>query len=195
MIGNFAADPGGVIEVEHLIGANMSFRRAALEAVGGIRDEYPGTGLREETDICLRVQAAGWRLCFAPEAIVHEHAAPHARGARFDLRYGYYFQRNHTVLLIRNFGLAAPITTRFATRLARELVRAPGAALGAARAGKPLRSALGPAVRAGVGVGGLAVGVVAGLGLVLAELRSVSGGSLAGPGASAGPASPPSPRT
>ena len=42
LTGNFAADPGRVLEVDHLLGANMSYRRTAIAAVGGIREFYPG---------------------------------------------------------------------------------------------------------------------------------------------------------
>jgi GT2 family glycosyltransferase len=185
--GDFAADLGCVIKVDHLVGANMSFRRAALHAVGGIRDNYPGTGRREETDNCLRVRAAARLLSFAPGAVAHERAARHARGARSDLRYVYYSQRKHTVLLLRDFGLAAPLMGRFAGDLVRELARTPPAAGRAVRTGKPLRSAVRPVVRAGVGVGGLVEGVVAGVGLVLADHRSARGSSRPDPGAGARP--------
>ena len=99
LTGNFAADPGRVIEVDHMLGANMSLRRCALEAVGGIRDTYPGTCLREETDPALRLRRAGWRLLFTPAALVRHVAGPYAKGHRFDLRYVYFAQRNHVVLL------------------------------------------------------------------------------------------------
>ncbi len=60
------------IEVDHLIGCNMSFRRAALEQVGGFDPEYTLTNLREETDVCFRVKRAGWRVLFVPEmTVVH----------------------------------------------------------------------------------------------------------------------------
>ncbi len=99
LTGFFAADPGHDVEVDHLLGANMSLRRSALEAVGGLRDYYPGTCLREETDPALRVRNAGWRLVYRPRAIVRHVAGPYAKGKRFDLRYVYYGQRNHVVLL------------------------------------------------------------------------------------------------
>src|SRR5205823_3917566 len=41
-------------EVDHLPGGNMSFRREALEQVGGFDFHYILTNLREETDLCIR---------------------------------------------------------------------------------------------------------------------------------------------
>ncbi len=55
-----------------VIGCNMSFRRAALEAVGGFDMHYTLTNLREETDLCVRIKKAGWRIVFEPAmAVVH----------------------------------------------------------------------------------------------------------------------------
>jgi GT2 family glycosyltransferase len=116
--GNFTADPGRWVEVDHLLGANMSFRRSVLDQIGGIRDGYGGTCVREETDLCLRVAQAGYRLVYTPDAVVEHVAAPYAKGRRFDLRYAYWAQKNHLIVLIRNFGPVAPIVrTYLATSL------------------------------------------------------------------------------
>jgi hypothetical protein len=40
-------------------------------------------------------------------------AAPYAKGERFDLRYAYWDQKNHLILLIRNYGSAAPIVRSY----------------------------------------------------------------------------------
>jgi GT2 family glycosyltransferase len=111
--GNFAADPGRTVSVDHLLGANMSFRRTVLDQIGGIHDGYAGTCVREETDLCLRVAHAGYRLLYTPDAVVEHLAAPYAKGQRFDLRYAYWAQKNHFIVLIRNFGLTKPIVRRY----------------------------------------------------------------------------------
>lgn len=114
LTGYFAADPGRVIAVDHLLGANMSFRRTALDAIGGIRGDYPGTCLCEESDISLRLTAAGGRLVYAPRAVVFHVAAPYGIGGqRFDRRYHYYARRNHVVLLARNYGFGTPVLRRY----------------------------------------------------------------------------------
>jgi GT2 family glycosyltransferase len=115
LTGHFGADPGRVIEVDHLLGANMSFRRSALDAIGGIRGNYPGTCLCEESDISLRLRATGGKLLFTPRAVVRHVAAPYGIGGkRFDRRYLYYLRRNHVVMLVRNFGWRDPITRHYA---------------------------------------------------------------------------------
>lgn len=107
LTGNFAADPGKIVEVDHGIGANMSFRAAVLADLGGFRDDFPGTALREDTDIYLRVRSLGHKAVFSPWAVVEHEAAPHVKGKRFDWRYLFWGRHNHALLLSRNFGLGS----------------------------------------------------------------------------------------
>jgi len=108
LTGHFAAHPGGVVDVDHMLGANMSFRRSVACELGGIHDYYPGTCLREDADMPLRMRLAGHRVVYMPDAVVEHVAGPYARGRRFDLRYDYYGQRNHLVLLSRTVGVRSP---------------------------------------------------------------------------------------
>ena len=66
LTGNFVADPGRIIEVDHMIGCNMSVRREVLEAAGGI-PEWPAgvSALREDLFLSLRIRDAGYSLRFA----------------------------------------------------------------------------------------------------------------------------------
>lgn len=123
LTGNFGRVVPGIVDVDHLPGANLSVRRTVLEEIGGVHGGYRGTSLREETDICLRIAAHGHRLVFASSARVDHVAAPHARGQRFDIRYDYWSQHNHLVLLVRNFGLRAPIVRHYLARSLRDAGR------------------------------------------------------------------------
>jgi GT2 family glycosyltransferase len=131
--GYFAADPGGVIEVDHMVGCNMSFRRETLARLGGFRDDFPGTEVCEESDMSVRVKRIGGRIFFTPFAVVDHVAAPQVKGKRFDARYAYWGQRNHVMLLVRNYGFGM-ITWRYlahtawrdAKGLARRLLAGPG---------------------------------------------------------------------
>lgn len=75
-----------VIEVRGVLGASMAFRAAALERVG-LFDERLGPGAaghEEETEISARLRRAGFRIGYAPRAIVyHEVDAARANRARF----------------------------------------------------------------------------------------------------------------
>ncbi|MBO0980976.1 glycosyltransferase family 2 protein [Microbacterium sp. SD291] len=104
LTGNFGADPGRIVETDHMLGANMSVRTDALRAIGGIHDYYPGTCLREDSDLSLRVKKAGYRIVFAPRAAALHVAGEYAKGKRFDLRYRFYGARNHILLLTTTLG-------------------------------------------------------------------------------------------
>jgi GT2 family glycosyltransferase len=108
------------VEVDHGIGANMSFRREVLAQLGGFRDDFAGTALREDTDVFLRLRALGYRAVFSPQAVVDHVGAPHMRGRRFDFRYLFWARHNHALLLARNFGFGS---LQFRTWVANELRR------------------------------------------------------------------------
>ena len=70
--------PGGPIHVlltddiaEHIPGCNMSFRRSALQAVGGFDPLFRVAG--DDVDLCWRIQGQGWKLGFTPAAMVWHH--------------------------------------------------------------------------------------------------------------------------
>lgn len=122
----FASRPPAVVDVDHGIGANMSFRRGMLARLGGFRDDYPGTAMREDTDMFLRVGRAGGRAVFAPDAVVDHLPGPHVKGRRFDTRYKLYARRNHMVLLARDAGIGSPVLRRWIRREYRSVGEAPG---------------------------------------------------------------------
>lgn len=73
-----ANSPGGPIhvlltdeEAEHIPGCNMSFRKAALEAIGGFDEKFRIAG--DDVDVCWRIQQQGWTLGFSPAAMVWHH--------------------------------------------------------------------------------------------------------------------------
>lgn len=109
----FATARGARCRVTHGIGANMSFARPMLRRLGGFRDDYPGTALREDTDIFLRIARLGGVALYDPAAVVDHLPAPHVKGSRFDTRYKLYGRRNHMVLLARHAGIGSPLTRRW----------------------------------------------------------------------------------
>jgi GT2 family glycosyltransferase len=55
-------------EAEHVPGCNMSFRKSALEAVGGFDERFRAAG--DDVDLCWRLQDAGETLGFCAGAVV-----------------------------------------------------------------------------------------------------------------------------
>lgn len=121
----FASLTDGIIEVDHGIGANMSFRRSILATLGGFRDDYPGTAMREDTDIFLRIRRLGGKVVFAPDAVVDHLPGPHIKGKRFDTRYKLYARRNHMVLVARDSGIRSIRLRRWILREYGEVGEAP----------------------------------------------------------------------
>jgi GT2 family glycosyltransferase len=71
-------------------GANMVFRREALQSIGGFDERLgAGTSLRsaEDVDAFFRVLEAGWKLVYEPDAcVLHDQWR---EGESLALRYGY----------------------------------------------------------------------------------------------------------
>ncbi len=89
-----ARAPGGPTHVllddriaEHVPGCNMAFRRDALLAIGGFNPVYLRAG--DDVDVCWRLQARGWKIGFAPAALVwHHHRSSVAAYWRQQVGYG-----------------------------------------------------------------------------------------------------------
>ncbi|WP_170297224.1 glycosyltransferase [Georgenia thermotolerans] len=60
------------------ISANLGVRRSAFEDVGGFEERY--TYASDDTELCWRLQLAGHRLRYAPEAVVHYRYRDSVRG-------------------------------------------------------------------------------------------------------------------
>jgi len=76
--------PGGPTQVmfndryaEHIPGCNMSFRKAALEAVGGFDEQFRKAA--DDVDICWRLIEHGFKIGFSPSAVVWHHRRPSIR--------------------------------------------------------------------------------------------------------------------
>lgn len=67
--------------VDHVQGCNMSFRRSALEQIGGFDERFGGTAHLEDADVSLSLRERGWRLVFDPRAEVNHMKNP-AGGCR-----------------------------------------------------------------------------------------------------------------
>ena len=74
--------------LDHAGGCGLGVRRHVFEALGGFDEDY---AVLEDTDLCWRLQLAGYRLVFAPDAVVHvRYPATLAGAFRQAARYGRY---------------------------------------------------------------------------------------------------------
>jgi GT2 family glycosyltransferase len=89
--------------IESCKGANMSYRRAAIDQIGGFDRRYTGTALLEDTDFSYRVRAAGWTLLYDPACELVHLSAPSGgvrvadalRGETWRFRNTAYFVLKH----------------------------------------------------------------------------------------------------
>ncbi|MBI3246142.1 MAG: glycosyltransferase family 2 protein [Deltaproteobacteria bacterium] len=72
-------DHATVRDVDYVIGACQAIRRSALAQIG-LLDERIFYG-PEDVDVCLRLQQAGWRVVYHPDAVVEHHERRMTRSA------------------------------------------------------------------------------------------------------------------
>jgi hypothetical protein len=88
---------------------------------------------------------------FQPRAIVDHIAGPKPKGRRFGVSYDFYVQRNHYILLVRNFGLLSSPAIRYFGIATASIARGMCWSVGGAVA------------RAAAGLSGTAIGIVLGI--------------------------------
>ncbi len=82
-----------VTEVRNVWGENMAVRRERFLAVGGFRPDFGKVGHHsspEDTDLCIRMAAAGGRWLLVPSARVHHHVPADRTTFRYFLRRSFF---------------------------------------------------------------------------------------------------------
>ncbi|MEN3749284.1 glycosyltransferase [Sphingomonas sp. HF-S3] len=89
------------LDYPHLLGTNCSFRRSALLEIGGFDEEFEY--FLDETDVCCRINDAGYRIAQLSNAFVHHKYAPsHLRDERKIVRNWYPLLKNRIYFGLRN---------------------------------------------------------------------------------------------
>lgn len=162
VIGNFTVMPQHVLEVEHVMGVNMAFRRQAALDRGGFDQHYISD--MDDTDITYSFHAAGFRVLYAPDVIVYHDAAPRSSkdGRRFGYRYTFRLARAQAYFFLRHFGVqSAHGRAILVSRNRSDLSKAASITWEDLRHKKRLtRRALTSDLRAALSVTGRAVGII-----------------------------------
>jgi GT2 family glycosyltransferase len=114
VIGNWNPAISRPVEVEHLIGCNMSLRKAPVMKLGGFDNFFRSCNYREETDLCLRIRQLGHRIMFDPDAaLVHKALGRKRQGERWV----FYYLRNTLYLYLKYQTRRGDSLVRFLRRL------------------------------------------------------------------------------
>src|SRR5208283_2055864 len=96
-----ATDPGLYTAPEYVFGACAAaaiYRKSAIDEVGFFDEDF--FIQCDDTDLSFRLQLAGWRVLYVPDAVVY-HKVSHTIGRKSDIGV-YYSQRNMEFLRIKN---------------------------------------------------------------------------------------------
>ncbi|MFZ1769793.1 MAG: glycosyltransferase family 2 protein [Caldilinea sp.] len=85
-------------EAEFVTGAALAIRKEVLAQVGPF-DEGFWPGYFEDADLCLRIRQAGWRILYAPQAVLLHQESTSVRDAA---RRAYYYQCGRLRLLLKH---------------------------------------------------------------------------------------------
>lgn len=98
VLGNFNTPLQSCIEVDCLMGCNMSVRKKILQRIGGFDENLKGTCYRDDTDCCLGVKRIGYKVLYQPKAVVWHKF----KGKNIDRKWIYWYVRNHTYFYLKN---------------------------------------------------------------------------------------------
>ncbi|MCM8795286.1 MAG: glycosyltransferase family 2 protein [Candidatus Omnitrophica bacterium] len=114
ILGNFSCDFDKSFEVDTLQGCNMSFRKEVFLKIGFFDERFRFRYVKNyltETDFCMRLRKAGYKLLFNPKAVVYHYAVarpnPNNLATRFELSMG------DTFFFLKNFGFFSQQTPYF----------------------------------------------------------------------------------
>ncbi len=102
LIDNFDATERAYID--HVQGCNMSFRKEALIKAGGFDERFGGSAHLEETDLCLRIRKAGYKIVFDPKAeLIHLKDIKGGCRAENYKQWFYWYGHNNMLFFLKNF--------------------------------------------------------------------------------------------
>ena len=101
LIDNFDATERAYID--HVQGCNMSFSKEALIKARGFDEQYRGSARLEETDLCLRIRRAGYKIVFDPKAeLVHLKDTKGCCAENYK-QWFYWYGHNNMLFFLKNF--------------------------------------------------------------------------------------------
>lgn len=98
VLNNYDASSDSNVEVDTLIGCNMSFRTDLLRKAGGFDENFQGSCFRDDTDASIRVKQQRCKLVYNPKALVwHRY-----KGKTVNRKWFYWYAYNHFYFCFKN---------------------------------------------------------------------------------------------
>jgi len=98
VMGNYDVPLESPVEVDTLIGCNMSFRKDVMKKVGDFDENFSGNCFRDDTDYCVRVRKQGYKLLYQPKA----HVWHKFKGKTANSQWIYWYTRNNTYFYFKD---------------------------------------------------------------------------------------------
>ena len=98
ILGNFDVPVSDYLEVDHLPGCNMSFRRELLIKIGGFDENIKGNCFRDDTDVSVRIKKLNYKLIYNSKAVVYHRYL----GKKVDENWIYWYIRNSIYFYFKN---------------------------------------------------------------------------------------------
>jgi GT2 family glycosyltransferase len=90
--------------IDHVQGCNMSFRKTAIRKAGGFDERFGGSAHLEETDLCMRIRKAGYKIVFDPGAeLIHLKDASGGCRAENNKQWFSWYGHNNMLFFLKNF--------------------------------------------------------------------------------------------
>ena len=96
--GNYDVPLESPVEVDSLIGCNMSFRKDVMKKVGNFDENFSGNCFRDDTDYCVRIRKQGYKLLYQPKALVWHKF----KGKTVNPQWVYWYTRNNTYFYFKD---------------------------------------------------------------------------------------------
>lgn len=101
-----ARSRGEFVGPEYPWGANIAFRRSVINEIGGFPTNLGRIGTTllsgEEVALCMKIEEQGYRIGYAPNAIIHHKIPPERLRKRWYYRRTYWHGRSDAVLNCSN---------------------------------------------------------------------------------------------
>jgi len=96
--GNYDIPLESPVEVDSLLGCNMSFRKDVMRKVGGFDENFSGNCFRDDTDYCVQTRKHSYKLIYQPKALVWHKF----KGKTTSPQWVYWYTRNNTYFYFKD---------------------------------------------------------------------------------------------